>query len=144
MFPLWSLVESQVFGWELQRRSGQQFCAHPCSTQLFPTGWKHVFRCLVEGEWNGSVTRSTTSWMQMPCDVGCRRKKYVFIFISKSSAFPLLFLSWPLSCLCLGDERNTSLCSADLHGGQCCSLAFQPSRGRRGRRGGWKKENYLA
>lgn len=33
----------------------------------------------------------------------------IFIHISTSSAFPFLFLSWPLSDLCLRDKCNTSL-----------------------------------
>lgn len=33
----------------------------------------------------------------------------IFIHISTSSAFPFLFLSWPLSYLCLRDKCNTSL-----------------------------------
>lgn len=44
---------------------------------------------------------------EMSWDFGCHRKK-IFIFISTSSAFPFLFLSWPVSYLWLGDNCNTN------------------------------------
>lgn len=66
----------------------------------------------------------------------------MFIFISNSSALPFSFLSWPLSFLCLGDERNTSLSTLQTFMEVSDGVSVLSGKEREKRR--MEKETYLA
>lgn len=136
VFPLGGLGERQVFSWEQQPGSGQQLGTPPCSTQPSTVGWKH---CLVEGaKWLCRQVHSL--WHANVLGFGLSRGEIFFMYLFQL-ALPscFLFLSWPLSYLCLGDEHDTSISSLQCCGGRWCLLMFWSSQKREGEEEGGKR-----